>query len=83
MHLRVVGNGHTCTASSGETVFGDIVANASRLKAFSSGDPRKKIVLDTDGQTTYRCLGGAIVRLQEEGFKIVAVTINGMKQPSP
>ena len=54
--------------------------NKAHLRALAAGYGRRMII-DTDRNTPYRCLGGAIVRLQQGGFGWVSVTVNDVPVP--
>jgi hypothetical protein len=77
VNVRAVGEAYSCTL----TVNGAVVSTDADLRALARADGRRAL-LDTTRSTPYRCLGGAIVRLQQAGFKVVGVTAEGVPIPS-
>ena len=76
MKVRAVGEGQSCTV----TVNGTVVHDDSQLAALDR-PPGRGVVLDTGRDTPYRCVGGTIVRLQRAGFRVLAVTADGVPLP--
>jgi len=70
--VRVSGE-ETCTL----TANGAVVSSDTQLRALSRANG-KRAHLDTQGSTSYRCIGGAMVRLQQAGFKVVGITADGV-----
>ena len=77
VNVRAVGEGYTCTL----TANGAVVSTDAELRALARANG-KRVLLDTNRSTPYRCLGGAIVRLQQAGFKVMGVTADGVPIPS-
>lgn len=72
LHVNATGEGKNCLV----TVYGELVTDeALRELARRNG---KTAVLETDLRTPYECVGGSIVRLQENGFQVLDVTANGV-----
>lgn len=77
VNVRAVGEGYTCTL----TVDGAVVSTDAQLRALARAS-RRVASLDTNRSTPYRCVGGSIIRLQQSGFKIVRITIDGVPIPT-
>lgn len=79
--VRVTEQGTACTvrANGAEWSVDALDQAALRVLAREHG---RRLVLDTDPRTTYRCIGAAVFKLQVAGFHIVAVTLNGVPLPS-
>lgn len=75
--MRAVGQGYNCTV----TVNGAVVSTDAELRGLAQA-AGKRTFLDTDRYTPYRCVGGTIVRLQQAGFKVIKLTIDGVPYTS-
>ena len=75
--VRAIGEGRSCTV----TVNGSVVTTDADLQALArTGD--KAALVETDGKTPYRCAGLTVIRLQQAGFKVVGMTVDGVPLPS-
>jgi hypothetical protein len=75
--VRAIGEGHTCTV----TVNGAVVATDAALQAVARTTGKTALV-ETDRKTPYRCAGATVIRLQQAGFKVVGITVDGVPVPS-
>jgi hypothetical protein len=73
LSVRAVGEGYACTVA----VNGAAVSTDDQLRALARTTGKKALV-ETDRNTPYRCVGATIIRLQEVGFKVLAVTADGV-----
>jgi hypothetical protein len=76
LNVRAVGEGYTCTVLAN----GAVVSTDAELRALAR-TYGKRVLLDTNRSTAYRCVGGTIVRLQQAGFKVVGVSADGVRMP--
>jgi hypothetical protein len=73
--VEAIGSGSECNVViNGVSTRLDALDKA-RLRALAAGHGRRMII-DTDDNTPYRCLGAVIIELQRWGYRWVAVTVN-------
>lgn len=79
--VRASGSGETCTVTVNGEVFSHEELSQPRLQRLAEEHGRR-LVVDSDAYTPYRCIGGAVYELQRAGFKVVSVQVGGVPLPS-
>ena len=79
--LRATGTGEECTVSVNGEVFADEKLSGPLLNQLAK-EHDKRLIIDSDGHTPYRCIGRTIFNLQGAGFRVVAVRVGGVGVPS-
>jgi len=52
-----------------------------RLRAVA-GKHGRRVAIDTDPGTPYKCVGGVVFTLQRAGFRTVSLSVNGVPLPA-
>ena len=80
LQVSATGREQTCALRLDNVDVSREALDPNRLRALGAAH-RRRAVVDTDPETPYRCVGGIIYDLQRAGFRIVAVTVNGVPVP--
>ncbi len=79
--VRATGVGDTCTVRAEGLVLPSEKLNDSRVRALAEAHGGR-MVLGSDSQTPYRCIGRTVFNLQRVGFhRIVSIRVNGVELP--
>ncbi len=75
---RVGGEGQACAVHVNGLTISHSQRNDANLHTLAT-TPGRRMIVDTDGRTPYRCVGGTIFNLQRAGFHILAVRVDGVE----
>jgi biopolymer transport protein ExbD len=79
--MQATGTAEDCKVTADGAVFSEAEFTQARLQALAKKHG-KRLIVESDGRTPYRCIGGALFNLQNAGFKIVAIRVEGVEVPS-
>lgn len=81
LSVRATGTGGICRVEiDGVEMLHDNLDYA-KLRTLADAH-RRRMVLDVDANTPYRCIGGVVFNLQRAGFRGVSLTVNGVPLPA-
>ena len=72
--VRAIGEGDMCAV----VINGVAVSTEAELRA-AAGSTGRTAFVDTDRQTPYRCVGIAVIRLQQAGIKVLRISTDGVR----
>jgi hypothetical protein len=79
--VKATGQAKSCTVSVNGEVFSGKDLNQARLQRLVEEHGRR-LVVDSDSRTPYRCIGGLVFSFQLAGFRVVGVRVDGEELPS-
>jgi hypothetical protein len=75
---RVSGDGDACAVHVNGLTISQSQRNDANLRALAT-IPGRRMIVDADRRTPYRCIGGTIFNLQRAGFHILTVRVDGVE----
>ena len=79
--MTTMGAGEVCTMSVNGTLIAEHEFKQLPFQRLSKAHGGR-IIVDTGGDTPYRCIGSAVFHLQRAGFRFVKVQVDGVDLPS-
>ena len=80
--VRATGEGQHCSLMVDGVAVTSGKMDQAKLRE-AAKDHGRRVIIDSDSRTPYRCIGGVIFNLQAARFRTVTMRIDGVELPKP